>query len=339
MTAMVNFVDSQTSAVSQLASVGNKYLIINKNSPSLSGNHLNWETADAVNVSGVKSFFPQKLVEGTLEAGSGRFAVSVRGVENVADYLKFQAASVNGTAAADSSEVDVGVLLAEICSIKVQDMVAVSGGNVTLNLKVSGIIRTQTQLDSQLLAPLETAYALTQNSSLSFIEFSFKDGVNRQTALNSLSVQLPQEASVVKVQQTSQFMQRSVGETLNFLAVWSVTVYCVVAASSYVVATRLIVDSDYELAVLRSIGARKPRVFFVVFSFCVLVALAGSLLGVALGLAGTQVASAALRWLWQSVQVDTFLEPMQVGQILLFSTVFSAVGCVYPAFKSMRRRL
>ena len=70
-----------------------------------------------------------------------------------------------------------------------------------------------------------------------------------------------------------------------------------------------------------------------------MLALVGAFLGLAFGVVGTQVSSAVLRWFWQGVQVEPFLEPFQVGQILILSVVFSAVGCVYPAFKGTQRSL
>ncbi len=336
MTAIVNFINYQTSQVGQLASIGNKYLLLN-NSSSLSGSSLNPETVDALNQSYVKSCFPQKTFIGCMNTGSSVFNVTVRGVDNLDAYLKTLSASLNGSIAKNPSEVNIGILLAETCNVNPQDMISVSVGGVKLCLKIVGTTRTLTQLDSELIIPLETANTLTGNDDLSFVEFTFKSGADRQNSLNSLSVVLPSYVEVVKVQQTSLFLQQSVGETLNFLAVWSMTVYLVVAATSYVVSTRLIADSDYELWMLRAIGAKRVRLFFWVFSFSVLVALAGSVLGLVAGLVGTQVASAGLRWFLQNVQVNTFLEPLQVGQILLFSAVFSAVGCLYPAYRNIHR--
>jgi ABC-type lipoprotein release transport system permease subunit len=339
MAAIVNFINSQTTQVSQLASIGNKYLVLNKSSLFLSDSVLSTEAIEALNHSSVKSCFSQKILSGTIQTRSGEFNVSIRGVDDVAAYLKAQQASLNGSYAKGSAEADIGLLLGEVCSVNVQDSVYVSVGNVKLSLNVTGTVRTLTQLDSELIVPLQTANVLAGSNDVSFVEFTFKDNVNRQNALTSLSEVLPSDASVVKVQQTSQFMQQSVGETLNFLFVWSIAVYLVVAATSYVVSTRIVIDSDYELGVLKAIGAKSSTVFFCVFSFSVLIALVGSVLGLAVGLVGTQVASAGLRWFWQNIQINTYLEPLQVGQILLFSVVFSTVGCIYPAYKGMQRRL
>ena len=340
MNAIVNFINSQTSAIGQLANVGDKYLVLSKNGVSLSDSQLDRETVNIIeNATELNLVSPQKLLDGNLQTTSGKYAVTIRGVENVSTYLKSQLAYVNGTVAKNINEVNVGIILAKTASVSLQDNANVTVGNTRLEIKIVGIIRAQTQLDSELLVPIETANYLTSNSGLSFIEFSFKGKVNRQEALNRLTALLPEDVEVVKVQQTALFMQESISETLNFLAVWSTMVYFVVAAASYVVSTRLIVESEYELVTLKAIGAKRRHLFTIVFTYTIITALAGAFLGLSLGIAGTQMASTALRWVWQSVQVTPFLEPNQLGQILMLSLAFSALGCVYPAFKSTQRNL
>lgn len=336
MTAVFNFVNSQTSTAAQLASVGSKYLLLNKTFPSLTPAGLNPQAADTLNASVLKTCFTQKILTGTLQTSQGQFTVSIRGVNDLPGYLKTLGASINGTAAQNVSETNLGVLLAETCQIRPHDNVTVTVGDVKLTLKTAGVVKSHTQLDSELIIPLQTAHFLSGNNELSLVEFTLKSDVNPQNVLNSISAALPSNVEVVKVQQTSMFLQQSTMETLNFLALWSTTVYVVIAASAYIVSTRLIVDSTYELSILRAVGARKEPLFFWVFSFSMLTALAGSVLGLAAGLAGTQAASTGLRWIMQNLQVTTFLEPVQAGQILFFSIASSAAGCLIPAYRSIR---
>ena len=340
MYAIVNFINMQTTLFGQLTNLGNQYLLVNKSAKVLSDSQLNWLPVSILkNCTDAKSVFPQQVLEGILHINSGGKPVSVRGVENLSSYLKAKPSYVNGTAEVKPSEANMGVLLAKACNVNLQEYVNVSVGTVKLNLKIVGIVRSQGQLDNEVLVPIETANVLAGDGDVSFIEFSFKEGVNRQEALDELSSLLPNDVEVVKVQQTATFLQRSNGEILNFLSAWSWTVYFVVAAASYVVSTRLTVESEYELVTLKAIGIKNRRVFAFVFSYTILLALAGAFLGLALGVVGTQVASTVLGWFWQGVVITPFLEPVQVGQILALSVVFSALGCVYPAFKGATRSL
>ena len=227
--------------------------MLNKSAESLSDSQLNWIPVNVIkNCTDVKSVYLQQVLEGTLQTTSGKRPVFVRGVENLSAYLKAQPSYVNGTVAANPSEANMGVLLAKACQVNLQEHVNVSVGSARLDLKIVGIVRSQGQLDNEVLVSLETANTLASDGDVSFIEFSFKEGVNRQEALDGLSALLPNDVEVVKVQQTAAFLQQSTGEILNFLSVWSLTVYFVVAAASYVVSTRLTVESEYELVTLKA---------------------------------------------------------------------------------------
>lgn len=339
MNTIANFIDSQTSSIGQLASVGDKYLALSKNSTSLSDSGISPETENAFNSSEIASFYGQKIFNGNLQTGSGDYTVAIRGVENLSAYLNAQSANVNGTTAKNMSEANAGVLLANVASLNKNDYANVTVGNASLTVKIVGVTTTQTQLDSELIVPIETADYLTNNSNLSFIEFIIKEGANGQDAVNHVASLLPKNVEVVKVEQTALFLQQSTRETLNFLAVWSIIVYVLVSAASYVIATRLIVESEYELAMLKAIGAKKPNLFSITFTYTMLTAVAGSLLGIALGIVGTQIASTVLRVVWQNIQVTPFLELAQLEQILALSLLFSALGCIYPAIKSMQKKL
>lgn len=147
MNTIVNFIDSQTSAIGQLARVGNKYLVLSKNCTSLSGSYIGRETEDAFNSDGIGSFFAQKIFNGNLQTALGNYTVAIRGVENLTAYFKAQSASVNGTTAKNANEADVGVLLANIVALDKNDYANVTFGNVSLTVKIVGVTRTQTQLE------------------------------------------------------------------------------------------------------------------------------------------------------------------------------------------------
>ena len=337
MYTIVNFIASQTTAIGQLARIGNKYLVLSENCSSLSDSYISCETENALTSNDVSSFYAQKIFDANLQTAYGNFTVTIRGVESLPAYLKAQSASVNGTTAKNIDEANAGVLLVNIASLEMNDYVTVTVGDAILVVKIVGVTRVQTQLDSELIVPMETADYLTGNRGLSFIEFSFKENANRQDSLNQISNLLPTDVTVVKIQQTGLFLEQSTGETLNFLSVWSITVYVLVAAASYVISTRLIVESEYELSMLKAIGAKQLKVSSIIFTYTMLVAVAGSVLGIAIGIVGMQVASSVLR-VWQSIPIVPFLELSQLGQVLALSLLFSALGCVYPTLRLCKEK-
>jgi len=201
-----------------------------------------------------------------------------------------------------------------------------------------GIVRTQTQSDAELIVPIETANQLAGNDNkISFIEFALKENVNREEAINNITQILPKDTKIVKTQQLKEFMQEMSQQTLIFLNLWSLAVYAVVAAASYVIATRLIVESSYELTMIRTLGAKKRILFTLILACVVTIALLGSTLGIALGTAGTQAASTLLLWIRPSIEIKPFLEPSQAFLTLLLTLTASTLGCLYPAFRCARK--
>lgn len=334
MTAIVNFIDAQSSALGQLASVGDRFLVVNANSSALSGSHLTAAVTEAFNHTDFRYISAQRLTDVSFESARGNFSVKQRELGNFSSYLKAQSAAVNGSVAKFEGECNVGVLLAKTASIGKGDNVTVHTADSDLSLKVVGIVTSYTQLDSELLLPLQNNNA----ADVSFVEFSLKATANRTETLTRLANRLPADAQVVKVQQTATFLEASTGEVHGFLAVWSGVVYVLVAASSYVVCARLVGESEYELSMLKALGAKNRHLFTTVFGYVALVGLVGAVVGVSLGVVGTQVAAAGLRWFWQNVSVTPFLGAAQMGWVIGLSLLFSLLGSLYPAVKSAQSK-
>jgi len=150
-------------------------------------------------------------------------------------------------------------------------------------------------------------------------------------AVNEIKRLLPENVKLIQAQQMGGFAQQMSMQTLIFLNVWSTAVYAAIAAASYVIATRLIVESKYELAMLRALGAKKIIPLTLIFTYIAAVAFIGSMLGISLGTAGTQAASTILRWIMPSAGITPFLEVEQAVRTLLLTFASSILGCMHPA--------
>jgi ABC-type lipoprotein release transport system permease subunit len=155
---------------------------------------------------------------------------------------------------------------------------------------------------------METADALfSRNGMVSFIEFSLKDPSAGNTVISKVAQLLPEDAQIVKVQQVSLFAQDINSQIVSFLNLWSAVIYIVVIAASYVVASRLVTEAKYELGMFRTLGAKRQAIIRLVFFHTIVVGFVGAVLGVAMGIAGAQAASTAIRWLWGNLQIYPFL--------------------------------
>jgi ABC-type lipoprotein release transport system permease subunit len=326
--SIINYVDLQVEAFGRLVSPGRTYLILNGNSTSIMDRWVDvaWKLCG---FSYVEHMLPQKILTVNLTVESISRMVQVRGVEDVDVFLKVRGAYVNG--AENWTEVNVGEILAGALSISIGGEVNLSFG--VRQVRVVGVFRSRTRSDAELVVPMETARRLAGNDDkLSFIEFALKEGVGMLEAVNEIKRLLPENVKLIQAQQMGGFAQQMSMQTLIFLNVWSTAVYAAIAAS-YVIATRLIVELKYELAMLRALGAKKIIPLTLIFTYIAAVAFIGSMLGISLGTAGTRAASTILRWIMPSAGITPFLEVEQAVRTLLLTFASSILGCMHPAVK------
>jgi putative ABC transport system permease protein len=337
--SIINYIDLQVQTLGRLVSPGRTYLILSRDATSIMDSRVDAEIARKLSsLSYIECTLPQKMLTVNLTASSSSRVVQIRGVEDVGGFLKARRAYINGTTAKNWEEANVGEVLARALSISLGDEVNLAVGDRQVKVRVVGVFRSQTQSDAELVVPMETANRLDGNDAVSLIEFALKEGVNSLEAINRITQLLPENVKLVQVQQIRGFAQQMSMQTLAFLNVWSLAVYAAIAAASYVIATRLIIESSYELAMLRALGAKKLIPLILVFTCTTTVAFIGSMLGIALGTAGAQTASTILRWIMPSVGITPFLEAEQALQTLLLTLASSILGCIYPALKSARTR-
>jgi ABC-type lipoprotein release transport system permease subunit len=335
MTSVVNHVNSQTEAISRTRDIGETFFIISKNSTNISDSQVNIQIASLLSDrDAIKYVLPQKVFKATLLVNSESYAVLVRGV-NTSEFFTTRHAYVNGSIA-DEMQVNVGEILARLVSINNGDEIDITINDKVIKVETAGIIQTFTQSDTELIVSMSIADLLVDHSDkVSVIEFAIENGNDEEILY--ISELLPTNVKIVKVQQTKAFVQDVNSQTLSFLNIWSLAVYTTVAVASYVIATCLAVESSYELAMLRALGAKRIIVFKSVIIVTVAITLLGFILGLAIGVAGTQVLATIMRLTWKDISITPFLNIKQATQIALFTATSSILGCMYPAMKAMRK--
>ena len=334
--SIVNYLNLQSETLAGLVNPRGTYLILSSNFTAITDSRLPADlTAKLSNLGYVKNVLPQKVLTANLTTNYGSRTVQIIGIEDVGFFLKTKGAYINGTTAKNWTEANAGEILARALSISPGDDITLTVDGTHVKVRVVGVFRSQTQSDAKLLVPMEIADKLAgNNATVSIIEFYLKEGVDSRDALDKIMQRLPENVRLVQTQQLREFARQMNAQTLAFLNVWSVAVYAVVAAASYVIATRLVTESRYELAMLKALGAKKRLTFTLILAYAITIALLASILGIALGTAGTQTASTLLRWVLPSVDVTPFLEAYQALQIFLLTLTSSIIGCIYPALKS-----
>jgi ABC-type lipoprotein release transport system permease subunit len=156
MGSVVNYINSQVEILGGLVIPSKTYIIMSKNStPSESRVNISLEKLRAVS----NKIFPQKIIQANLTG----FKVRVRGISNMS-FLT----GIKGRAAENIDEADVGKILAKTLNISIGENITLSAKKA-LTVRVVGIIESKTQLDAEIIVPLETAWELSGDRSMSLI--------------------------------------------------------------------------------------------------------------------------------------------------------------------------
>ncbi|MEM4700197.1 MAG: ABC transporter permease [Candidatus Nezhaarchaeales archaeon] len=334
--SIVSFLNAQVESLASLRYPAGRYIIMRGDSAGECG--LDIQLLDSLSsIQYLDSIIAESLFWSSVTAGSTRIEAPVRGVSDVEKFLSARGARLSGSVARSAGEAVVGWIVAEACSIGVGEEVLLTRGAKSASVVVVGIFRAQSEIDSEIVVPMEAALNLA-GGCVSLIEFSLRGGASAEGALAELSMALPEGARIVQAQQPVLFAQQVNAQLLNFLSFWSLVVCAVVASASYVIAARLVEESSYEILMLRALGVGRARLFALIMLYIATVAALGSILGMSIGLAGVQVTSTVLSWLTPSMRITPMLELRQVAWILSATLLSSTIGCLAPAYGATKVR-
>jgi ABC-type lipoprotein release transport system permease subunit len=333
--SLLNNINAETTIIGTLSTTGQTYLVTNANSTSLTDSQIDAALIDTIrNNTDVNYATNQQTTQATLTTKNGNYTINILAVDNLQAYLKNRQAHINGSIS-QQSQADMGIILSQLVAVNKNDWANITVDDESASLKVTGIIQTTQQCDTQLLVPLSTLQNITQETgTVSFIEFSLTNPDVNNRAINNITQTLPNNVKVTKIQQVAGFAQDINNQTVRFINVWSLAIYTVVIAASYVMATRLINEAKFDLYTLRTLGLKKKSTINLIIIHSLAIAFVGAIIGIALGIVGTQVAATAVRWVWGNTQLAPFLQLEQALQILLLSLAASLLGSIYPAVKA-----
>ncbi|MFQ6087015.1 MAG: hypothetical protein ACE5OV_03235, partial [Candidatus Bathyarchaeia archaeon] len=322
--SIVNDINSQTESLAKTRDIGQTFLLISKNSTSTTNSKISLELTNLLNNrSNIQLVLPQKIFKATIMASSKNYTATVRGV-NIQTFLESRHAHLNGSYANDT-QANIGEILARLTSISKGDEISLILNSNIVKVTIAGTVKTFTQADTEIIVPMSIANLLDEdNNKMSIIEFTTK---SEQTEISQLSPLLPDDVKIVKVQQTKTFIQDTNSQTLSFLNLWSLAVYATVMAASYVIATRLTIESTYELAMLKALGAKRIIIFKSIIIVVLTITLLSFILGLAIGISGAQILATFVGWALKGIEITPFLNVEQAAHIALFTLASSILGC------------
>lgn len=338
---LLNNINSYTNMLSKIPTIGQTYVITSTNSTSLYDGKINSSLITQVRAnSDIEYATSQQIITATLITKNGNHTINIRAIDDVQAFLTNRQAQVNGSISQEKIEADIGIVLSQLASIHINDSLNLTINNKLTQLKAVGIMQTRQQSDTELIMPLAALQVITQKKdALSFIEFTLKDSDSGDKAIDNITHNLPSGTRIIELHQIAEFAQGINSQTIVFINIWSIAIYSVVVAASYVVASRLVTEAEYELYMLRTLGVKKKATISLVTTYTLTITFVGLIIGTSMGIVGTQMAATGLRWLWGNSFLAPFLQPAQVLQILVLALISSVIGSIHPAIKATQNTI
>jgi putative ABC transport system permease protein len=237
-------------------------------------------------------------------------------------------------AAGDVRSVVLGQALAEVLGKRPGDVVELSGEL----FRVAAVSKQASVIDDHsVMMPLsELQRLLGREGRVSgfYIRIDRPGDPRRMADVRAaLSAQAP-ELSFVESGEIAR--QTHITRLLHAMA-WGSSVIALAMAFVIVLNTLLMAVNERtrEIALLSAIGWNASRVMAIIVLEGVMLAAAGSVMGVGLGLAG-------LRWMTRHPQIGGFLQPDVTPELILeaigMALLVGALGGLYPAWRAVRMR-
>ena len=309
-------------------------ILLNSSASSLTDSKLDYSIVENFHNLGVKRILPQLLAHVELRFNDKLIPVRVRGVESFETFYADRGIRVNGSTPSSNLEANIGILLSRRLDLGIGDIVEIVANNDVQKFRIVGIVDCGCPCDDELILSLEDLWMLKPSLSdkISFVEVISHDHDLEKLNLSSVKAFLEKPFS----QASTTLIQ----ETFNSVRNWAITIQLTILVAAYFTASKISMDSERELVILRSIGATRKKAFVYVFFKSIIVSLLAIITGLSFGTITAQIVFRSLSILLSAESyTPPGLEPFDVLWIVGLSLTSALIGSVYPALKASRRDL
>ncbi|KXA91660.1 hypothetical protein AKJ57_00480 [candidate division MSBL1 archaeon SCGC-AAA259A05] len=234
----------------------------------------------------------ETILFGKIEIGGRNRTVPIKST-NLSKFLEKKGKELEGRTPRKKDEAIAGNLLARVLEVQIGDAVEIQMNGEELRLKITGTVKSDTQASTSLLVAENFFDGAEVSEKLNLTTLPSNEiGENVVERLRGAP-----NREVSGLGDAKGFIRKINHQALSLVSLWFLIGCGVVLVGSGVGASRLVEESGKELEMLRSIGAGKRKSFLLMFLVLSVIALSGSLLGVSLGVAGSQVVTTSAGWL------------------------------------------
>lgn len=318
---------------------GRYILAINSTATSLSDSIIDYSLINNLLEERIDTIIPQLLFYYKINNGSRIENVRIRGIDPGSFYEGRNIQIIEGNKTSIEFKANIGMLLSRRLNITLGDQIELKKSNMTVKLRIAGIVNCRGVCDDELLITIEDAWKIKPEmyGKINFIELKITEKSNITEVVNRLNEWIG-DLKFLQERPFSSAATKLISQTFQSIKNWTLPIYFLIIMATYLVTMKIAADSDKDVALLRSLGASKRKALSFLLSKSLLISTFGVMLGIAFGVTCSQ---AIFRLISLLLSTGLYNPPnltiYDTVQILFLAQLSSVLGCIYPAINSARK--
>jgi len=229
----------------------------------------------------------------------------------------------------NKSDAFIGYLLANYTGLISEIKLGIL--NRTIILPVGGIFKSNTEMDSMAIVNFNILNKTLGNINYASLVIV---GLKNFSYMNNL-VQFINEnkLKILNLNFTQIFVQGINNQILEILNLWYIMIFIALIFLSYIITIKVIRDNSNELIMIRIIGLNRRNMIMLILIFISLISFTSSIIGISLGLVGSQIISTMFHWFLKNVYISPFISLYQLVYFVMITIISSLIGSIFPVFK------
>lgn len=238
------------------------------------------------------------------------------------------------------NEVIIGQQLAYMLSVGRGSILFLDNEELDINQSVviSNIIHSGQEYDIEIITPFEFVTNISEFGYYSFIELRLQESKTVDQIKGAILENCP-NVEVMEEKQTQNFIKYATDEVIKTLYLLQALFFMLMLVTITYSIYTLVIESEEEIIVLRSIGATNFQIIFLFVTLAIIIGLISSLLGLTIGYFGVCALVGFISGATGFPYIALELPFSVVFMVFVFSLTLSVLSSIIPALAAAKIKI
>jgi len=331
----------------QLSSLAQRYqysqylILLEKGKSNYYSSYINISKISSLKQPNIQIISPETYLNTTVFFNMTSYQIPTRGInftifQNFRTPYPFQ---ILPEKSFSENQILMGNYLAVILNISYKDLpinITLSYNSKIHNVTIIGLVKTNIQYDYELLVPINLTYILNSElkNKISLIEIKLVDPSLVDSTIQVLQAENP-DLDIKRENNLNDFVSNIIDRTIQSIWLLAVVIYIVMSFGMFHIMQTTIKESEFEIAILKSIGASNFQITRIYLYQSILLCMFGSILGVICGILLSYFASIIVSSV-TAITIQPTFDFFSISIAIMLSISSGIVGGLYPAYSGSK---